>query len=507
MATGDEDYSGDYTDSGESDYGDDLSRYSQEAQDYIRDNARTRINGKLLGDDGKNKAGFGKFGQKKDKDTGKKKWGLLNKGEEDASKAPNKNGKGGDKNASLAEKENNVEADDQSAVGKYKNAVKGVEDIKKGRFIRGSGRLKKSGPIFAVLAICLGFGGAGFLGQMSMTSSFMAQIQETFDSTLVPQQLRSKVFLRYQTSKTGKKCIKAHYLRDDEFKISKRMANKFTKQGIDIVEEGGVKVMKYTGDDGNTRTVVADRNQAGNGKVYIDDAIDNDPSFRKKYNMSTAPWRTSVALWFDSGVQRVLSFFNIKSRNSHKEYDADSSDAKEKLRNTLTDSAEQDSVGAKVKSTEVEDETKVVSTESGTEERTTPKRPSTETEGTITKADASQPATIKSKLKGVLDGAISKSSMLVNFYCAVADGIGVITAIVAAAQTIQIVNMASSIFEGIQKAQAGEGDSSPIHEIGNALTERTENTYTEATAFKDDYEVEESKNNTVTLTRSSIESN
>ena len=129
---GDEDYSGDYTDSDESNFGDDLSRYSQDAQDYIRDNAQTRINGKPVGDDGKNTAGFGKFGQKTDED-GNKKWGLLKKGEDDASKKPNINGKGGDKKASLGEKENNVESDDQSTAGKFKNAVRGIKDIKSGK--------------------------------------------------------------------------------------------------------------------------------------------------------------------------------------------------------------------------------------------------------------------------------------------------------------------------------------------------------------------------------------
>ena len=93
---GDEDYSGDYTDSGESEYGDDLSRYSQEAQDYIRANSQTRINGKPVDEDGNvKKAGFGKFGRKTDED-GNSKWGLLKKGEQEASKKPNTGGKGGD---------------------------------------------------------------------------------------------------------------------------------------------------------------------------------------------------------------------------------------------------------------------------------------------------------------------------------------------------------------------------------------------------------------------------
>lgn len=491
---GDEDYSGDYTDSDESNFGDDLSRYSEDAQDYIRDNAQTRINGKPVGDDGKNTAGFGKFGQKTDED-GNKKWGLLKKGEDDASKKPNINGKGGDKKASLGEKENNVESDDQSTAGKFKNAVQGIKDIKSGKIGKGKGKLKKAGPLMAILALCLGFGGASFFGQMAMPFSLISQFQENFDSISVSQNTRSKSFLRFQTGKIEdgvKDCIKAHYFKADEFRVSKRQKAKLAKSGITFEDEGGITVMKYKRANGTTQTIVADPKHAGNGKVSFDDAWNNDVEFHNSYKEGARTWRGSIADWFDSSMKKFLARLGI-NRNKWSDFKK-GKNSEEDVKSKISGDVEGDGAEGKAKKASEENKVTDYDTETGeaTEHTEGFKSDGSTEEASFKASDMDvDPNTGNTKLHGKLKSLSEKfdsaSSVLgagVNAVCGVADFVGAVSMIVAAYQAVQIVNMAANFFEGIQKGQIDDSIGSPISELGNALTKQSENTYSETTSIK-----------------------
>lgn len=489
MAMGDEDYSGDYTDSDESNFGDDLSRYSQDAQDYIRDNAQTRINGKPVGDDGKNTAGFGKFGQKTDED-GNKKWGLLKKGEDDASKKPNINGKGGDKKASLGEKENNVESDDQSTAGKFKNAVQGIKDIKSGKIGKGKGKLKKAGPLMAILALCLGFGGASFFGQMSMPISLISQFRENFDSIGVSQNIRSKSFLKFQTGeiKDGvKDCVKAHYFKADEFRVSKRQKAKLAKSGITFEDEGGITVMKYKRANGDVQTLVADSRHAGEGKITFDEAFNSDPDFRNSYTEGSRTWRGSVKAWFDEQTGKLLSRLGI-NRNSWKDHKASDPESGEKARQKISGDADSDEAGGKSRNTNYEEE----DYDSDGDGDNDSKRKTSETNATETSDDSTfkktdletNASTGKTKLQGKLESLSKKfdtaSSVLgaaTNAVCGVMDFVGAVYGIVAAYQAVQIIKIASEFFEGIQKGQIDTSETSPIHDLSNSLTQPLSNTY------------------------------
>lgn len=488
---GDEDYSGDYTDSSDSNFGDDLSRYSQDAQDYIRDNAQTRINGKPVGDDGKNTAGFGKFGQKTDED-GNKKWGLLKKGEDDASKKPNINGKGGDKKASLGEKENNVESDDQSTAGKFKNAVRGIKDIKSGKIGKGKGKLKKAGPLMAILALCLGFGGASFFGQMAMPISLISQLRENFDSIGVSQNIRSKSFLKIQTGeiKDGvKDCVKAHYFKADEFRVSKRQKAKLAKSGITFEDEGGITVMKYKRSNGEVQTLVADPKHAGDGKITFDDAFANDVDFRNSYTEGARTWRGSVKAWFDEQTGKLLKRLGI-NRNSWKDHNASDQESSKKVKEKISGDAENDEAGGKSKNTDYKEE-EFDSDGDGTKDS---KRKTDKTEAgapdsenaTFKKSDITEvdPDTGKTKLETKLnklskkfDNASSVISAATNAVCGVMDFVGAVYGIVAAYQAVQIIKVASEFFEGIQKGQIDVSEGSPIHDLSNSLTQPLSNTY------------------------------
>jgi len=516
MAEGERDFSGDYTDS---DYGDDLSRYRQEDQDYVRDNSRPRLNGRTL-DDGKNSAGFGKFGRKKD-DDGNSKWGLLKKGEKDASEKPNSNGKGGDKDASLGEKENNVKSDakgekngdgeEQSGGGgRFKNAVKGINELKKGKVGAASRRFRKAGPIIVILVSCLTFGGGAFFSQMAMPFSLISQLQEQFDSIRTSQNLRSKNFLRWQTAKGGsvKDCIKAHYFKADEFKVSAKQKSKLANSGITFeTDADGVTVMRHVRSNGEVQTIVADRSLAGEGRVYFEDAFDNDVEFRNSYTEGSRTWRGSIGAWFDSSMNKLLKKLGVQ-RGVWRDFKSGKTQAEgmDTMKKTIAGDSDVDSVDGKTRTTDGDGKTKTVlvdgeekevpeldpnnrqvqRTKTGEEGEIKLSRSDVETDakGRITDTTQLQGkmktiASKAAKVSGAAKSASSFAQIASSVYCGIQDFVGAVHGIVAAYQTMQIIGVASNIFEAIQKAQAGDGDSSPIHEIAQALTQSAYTSYEE----------------------------
>lgn len=524
------DESGDFDDARDFD---DSSRYGEEWQDVL--NRPTLLNGKPINEEGgrggffgkKNKdnddvssAGFGKFGKKNDED-GNAKWGLLKKGENEASKKPNENGKGGDKKASLGEKENNVPADDSTS-GKFKNAVKGAQALKSGNVVKASKSFKKAGPIITIIVSCLTFGGGAFMGQMAMPFSLVSQFQEQFDSITTSQNTRSKNFLRWQTAKdnTVHDCIKAHYFKDNEFKVTKRQRSKLANAGITFEEEGGVTVMKHHRANGEVTTIVADKAQAGNGKVLFDDAFDNDVEFRNSYSQGARTWRGSVAAWYDSSMTKLLNKLGVK-RGVWREFQSGKSQAEgmEDMRSTIAGESDADGVNGKTRTGEIGDSTdpnkvdndgnpkKVLTGEVDSDTGISRTDVEVDSNGKVTNVDG-----LKTKLSGIgekIGNIKGAAQAAVGVYCGVADFVGAVSAIVAAYQTMQIVSLTANVFEGIQKAQAGDGDGAPLHELMLSLTQPTETTYSEVKSVKevstDVYEADQV--DSVTRTRSAMEAN
>lgn len=489
MALGDEDYSGDYTDSGDSNFGDDLSRYSQDAQDYIRNNAQTRINGKPVGDDGKNTAGFGKFGQKTDED-GNKKWGLLKKGEDDASKKPNTNGKGGDKKASLGEKENNVESDDQSTAGKFKNAVQGIKDIKSGKIGKGKGKLKKAGPLMAILALCLGFGGASFFGQMAMPFSLMSVLQGNFDSIGVSNLSRTNRMLGWQLKPSSRKVstdadkfVKQHSKiyqlftgsSENYFSISARQKKKFAAAGIEIKTDdaSGEKVMSFKRPNGEEAIITADN---------FKEALKTDPDFDTRFQEGTKTWRKAVGSWFDKKAKGFLEKIDV-IRNRFKDYKKsnDSTKNKENFESTVKNATGDADVGGRTGDAAVEEKTTTTENRDGSTSSTTVDNMTTDGKSELSLKRGAKAAEVEQKLKGFSEGVGGKlskvASKLAQTGCMAAEIVGAINMLVLASEAVQILQVASTVFEGIQKAQVSDSSSAPISEIGNSLTQNKKTTY------------------------------
>ena len=495
MAMGDEDYSGDYTDSGESEYGDDLSRYSQEAQDYIRANSQTRINGVPVGDDGKNTAGFGKFGKKKDED-GNSKWGLLRKGEQEASKKPNVGGKGGDKNASLGEKENNVGSDnDQSTAGKFKNAVQGVKDLKSGKIGKGKGKLKKAGPLMAVLALCLGFGGASFFGQMSMPFSLMSVLQGNFDSIGVSNMSRNNKMLAWQlkpntrtVSDNANEFVKKHskiYQKftgksEKYFSISAKQKRKFKKAGIEIKTDAdtGEKVMEFKRANGEVMTVTAENFKS---------TVETDNEFGAAFEQGTKTWRKAVSDWFDKVAKAFLKKIDVV-RNRFKDYRKtdDQAKNKEEFENKVREATGDGDMNGKTGDAEIGEKTE---TNQQTGEQST--KPNLEGDGgeaQLTLKKGMSASDVEAKLKGFSEGVGGKitkvATKLAQGGCMAAEIVGAINMLVIASEAVQILQVASTVFEGIQKSQVEDSTTAPVNEIGNSLTRNKKTTYETAKGEK-----------------------
>ena len=491
MAKGDEEYSGDYTDSSGSGYGDDLSRYSQDAQDYIRANSQTRLNGVPVDDDGKNTAGFSKFGRKTDEE-GNKKWSLLKKGEEDASKKPNSNGKGGDKKASLNEKENNVESDDQSTGSKFKNAVKGMKDLKSGRVGKAKGRFKKSGPLIATLMLCLGFGATSFFGQMAMPFSLMSVLQGNFDSIGVSNLSRSNRMLRWQMKPGSRKVsneadefVKKHskiYQKftgssEKYFDISARQKRKFKKAGIEVKtnKSTGEKTLEFKRPSGETMSVTADDFKT---------KLETDTEFKVAFEEGTKTWRKSVGSWFDNTAKAFLSKIKVV-RNRFKDYRKKDSAAKNKesLEVAMKEATGDADIGGKTGDASLEETEETVKNKDGSvakdkngnEIKKKGANFSTGSDNELGIKRGAKAAEVKEKLTKFSNGVglkISKiTKALASAGCIASEIVGAINLLVIASEAMQIIQVASTVFESIQKAQVGDSSSSPINEIGNALTQ------------------------------------
>ena len=491
----------------------DASGNFDNAQDF--DNAQSADSGNQseVADDGKNTAGYGSFGRKQDEE-GNNKWGLLKKGEKDASEKPNAKGKGGDKNASLGEKEGNVKSDsnsgsneeDDSVGGKYKNAVKGLHDIQNGRFFQGLRRFRKAGPVLIILMSLFTFGGGMFFGQMAMPFSLISQFQEQFDSIRASQNLRSKNFLRWQTVRDTnvKDCIRAHYFKPDEFKVSAKQKSKLEKSHITFeTDSNGVTVMRHVKGNGEVQIIVADKSLATDGKIYFEDAFDSDTEFRSNYTEGSRTWRGSIGAWFDSSMDKLLRKLGVQ-RGVWRDFQSGKTHAEnmDEMKKTVAADSDSDSAKAKAGSSDTnekqeldEDKNPVKDKDGnnvyekdgdgrnkqyvshGSEDDVDLSRSDvkTDSKGNVVNTDGLKGKlnTIASKVSKI-SGAVEAS---VAIYCGVQDFLGAVHGIIAAYQTMQVIRTAANIFEGIQKAQAGDGDSAPIHEISQSLVQRTYNSY------------------------------
>ncbi len=505
-----------------------------QAYDPVFDNALNRQSD--YGDDyenGRNRTVFGKLAERINDNRDKKKnaQDALKKGEDGASKDPNKNGRGGDKDASLGQKEENVEAD--TAQGKFKNAVQGIQDLKSGKISKGSSKLKKAVPAVVILAILFGFGGMSFMSGASLPESFMSQLEGRFDFSGVTIKQRSQNGLKFQTNNgLLKDCRKAPKLfaqfgigsNKTTFKPSKKMIKKLKAQGIEFEDVDGIKVMKYKG-----RTIVADENDAVGGRLYFEDVFQNDPEFQAAYTKGARTWRGSVADWFDSRIEGFLERIGV-DRNLWKDFqsararaqsgDTGSGTDMTTIRKTISEYADSDTAEGKVKGTNSKEGKETTDEKTGDTVKSDPeideKNPEM-TDATFKRADVEVDSDgkitntdkVKSRLESVGGGVqslkkiSSAANLVVNISCGAQDFISAVSAIITAYQAVQIIKTSSAIFEAFQKAKTGEADASPYNELARSMMEPTMASYTQVLSVNNDGDALETQ--TVSRERSAVQ--
>lgn len=411
---------------------------------------------------------------------------MLKKGEADASERQNK--KSGSDVTHASEGERNVASDFTNNVTGEKNEDKGANKFS------AKSIFKKLAPIAFAAAGIGTYGAFSFFGQMAMPFSVIAQFQGNFDSIGTSTHIRTSRFLRAQAnpvSRTGvgdeaKNFVKQHSKiyqlftgdTDDYFKISTRQKKKFSRNGIEVVTDdaSGVQVMKYLQKDGTTVTIVPDQSMAdGTSKFYIDDFYDNNADFRNSYFSSAKTWRGAVGAWYDNMATKFLAYFNI-DRGVWYGYkkSAESEENTKNFKTTVEDNADGDLKGkasTNLVEEDVDDETGDVRINDGDVSED-----SLEIDAGASNEEINQKTTafVNSKVTKLLNAA----GAVANVACMAADVVGAINLIVVAYQTTQIVKVASSLFEGIQKSQVEDSSTAPINEIGNALTTPASMEYT-----------------------------
>ena len=390
----------------------------------------------------------------------------------------------------------------------FTNRVAGRNESKT---TKGKTKGAKKGPIVAIILSLFGFGGLMSASQAFMPFSLISQFQEHFDSIGTSQNRRSNYFLKHQLDNgLVKDPINARIFGKDKFKISKRQRQKLARQNIEVNDDyeiGGKKrtVMEFTDSKGRKSIIVADKSlaDANSGIHYFKDFSDANVEFRNSYFEGAKTWRGAVGAWFDKLTTKLLSAIGI-SRGKWASYDAKTNDIDD-VKDTLGKSAGELETEGKMKNTEIDEDTDPNKIDPDTDEPETEVKTNTAEMDPNFKAGDS-PAQLKSKLDGVINGKVNKAAQgaasLANWGCMIADVVGAVGLIVAAAEMGQVLQLASGIFESFQKAQIGDGEQSPIHDLSNQLT-----TSTKTTHYGDDFDPDDNPTDTVETEGSAMEAN
>ncbi len=330
----------------------------------------------------------------------------------------------------------------------------------------GGGFLKKKGPLMSII-ISLLFGGGGmYMTQASLPFTMLDKINDAFDSINISTNLRSSSTTRSIARNTRNvlddtSIAKKNVFGKDKFAPSGKMKKKLAANGITFGKSGDdAGKMIFTNSEGITKKMTVAEFKA---------EFDANPEFRKAYSNGTKSWKTSVEEFGDGIFDKLLKRFNI-SKNRFGDYDAkndpdgkkgmkkmasdvevstDGGDIHTKKTNASKTEAQYDSSGQLISDEKVD-----LGDGGGSDPG--------KIKGTDTKSMAD-------KLGSVKDVVGSLSTL----GCGITKVFTAIQLIVMAAQLAQVVAVAQELFEGIDKARAGDAASSPINAIGRSLVEQT----------------------------------
>lgn len=396
------------------------------------------------------------------------------------------------------------EAFEAQAPSLYTGSGRGEQ--KKGRV---KGILKKKGPMAFIIGLIFGVGGLVGGAQLMQPFSLIEQFRETFNSMQTSTRVRSSSFMRYQMDTTRvKDPIKGRIFSEDTFKITKSQAQKLAAQGIEYdndYEGTGTRVLKFDDGTGQIKIVTADVDAAtriGGDAIDFDTLYKTNADFYNGYNKGSMTWRGAIANWFDTITVKFLQSNKITRnlfQDFQKKVEAENEGNSKKVALELMAKGADEITEGGYRTTGVDEEkevevettddkgNKVTTTETVRETvetgRLNPDGTSnggryltgdTDTTGGMrtSRANLKTEADVKTKLSSI-SGSVQKGA---NIACTVFNVLGGISALVTASEALQVISLVTSYFEAIDKVKAGDGTDSPIHDLTNALNEKTTNT-------------------------------
>ena len=401
--------------------------------------------------------------------------------------------------------ENNVASGtaSDSATSGFRNKVTGMGGKGKGKGKGGfKGMLRKAMPMILAGVGVGGFGAASFFGQLAMPFSLISQLQGNYDSISVSNWVRNRTLTKMQmhpdtrtmaSKSAANKYIKKHSKiyrlatgsGQYDFKFSKKQIRRLAKKGISVERVGGNQVMKYKNANGTTSEVYADRSVAeSQGGYYIDDIYDNDADFREAYYEGTKTWRQSLKAWFDKICHTFLQRIGIR-RNLYKDFTAknDTKANKDSYESTAQKATGDGDYGAKAAGTEMSETEKLDKDGKPTGEWNPPEA----SEGAPTKLGlkngssyaqvADRLSTLTGKVAEKMKKLQNKGKKISDFVCVGAEVVNAVTILIIVTEAINIVKLASNLFEGIQKGEVTMSQVVPLNNIAGSLTQKKKSGY------------------------------
>jgi len=342
---------------------------------------------------------------------------------------------------------------------------------------------RKFGPIGLLVALMVGGGGA-MLGLQSLAPfSLVAQFQEKFDSIKTVHELRSNVFVKAQMNPNRvKDPIRGKlFWGTDTFKIRTNQRNKLSAQGITVVDnfEGtNVTVMRFDDGTGTPKIIVPDSNLEARfeGSISYDRAMTESSDFRNGYIKGSRTWRGAVGFWFSSMTVRFLQS-NRLTRNLFKDWqrrvEAEAAGNQKSQKEILSSAMMENKVETNEIRANSSDEGQTTDADGNTKPIEESSTNSFSMKGLINKAESKikNIDAIRAKLNESGNKMKKSASSLigsgVNIVCTVFNFIGTISLMVAAHQIAQLLTLATSMGEAVQKVQSGEAtaDDSPINTL------------------------------------------
>lgn len=353
---------------------------------------------------------------------------------------------------------------------KFENKVTGKKSdgqSKNPAKLSGKGKnFKKAAPVITIFAAILGFGGLLLGSQASLPFALVSRLVDEFNSLSVSNSHRSKSLLR-----TIQQKMRAGEISKTDTTVQ-QLETGLAQQGGTLSDNGDITL---TDSDGKKTTITSDGSEStdadGTRRTSLD-TVENSGIFstvKNKLYGAMSTWRGNISGFFTktgNNIKKRIGWvldrwhdWTNTGDSGRVKTDADGNiDEKTKK---FKDTAADPDGDPKTKIDSSTDTISEESTEEG-ENRTTSSKESSSTESSDD---------IDSTKKSLGESVNDVASQVQGLACAASDMATALSNIVIAAQITDTINIASGLFEAVNKTQMGEGSSAPISEYMTSLTQ------------------------------------